>query len=107
MDRSALRRPSWRALLLAAVVVAAVVHAADAHVWVIWRLAVLSWDSPTSQFSDEIALQGVVYSDGARRAREETLAAFRPVGVVGRRLATRVVVTAPRSSDPTRSPPLA
>jgi len=55
-------------------------RAVDAQVSIFWRTVIVSWDSPTTQFHDELAVQGIAYVDGARQLREHTGAALAPAG---------------------------
>jgi hypothetical protein len=61
-------------------VVICCVSAVDARVSIFWRTSVVSWDSPATQFRDELAVQGIVYVDGARQLREHAGAALAPAG---------------------------
>jgi hypothetical protein len=54
--------------LLTALLLAAQVQYAAASLAVVWRTAVLSWDSPTTQWQDELALQGSSHVDPAAEA---------------------------------------
>jgi len=75
-------RHSRRVLALAFLALVATwsVQASDAQLWIVWRAAVVSWDSPVTQFQDELASQGVVDLDAARHLREHVGAALRPAG---------------------------
>lgn len=83
------------------------VRAVTAQVSIVWRTSVVSWDSPTTQFRDELAVQGVAYVDGARQLREHAGAASVPSGRLtvppDRASAEAVALT----SRLTRSPPAA
>lgn len=109
-----MRRPTPRphgtlvvATVLVALLLAGALQASDAHLWVVWRTALLSWDSPTSQLADALALQGAIHADGARRAREATLAAFRPAGLLRLPIRPALTRSAALSSRLTRAPPAA
>lgn len=67
--------------LLALLSVAAVQHSA-AELAIIWRAAILSWDSPATQLQDQVASQGVLSSDPAKQAGEHALAALAPAGLL-------------------------
>jgi hypothetical protein len=95
------------AVVLVALLLAAAGHASDAHLWVVWRLAQLSWDSPASQLYDAQALQGAVYTDHARRTHEDTLAAWHAASVLGLPASSRRAASAVCASPLTRSPPVA
>jgi hypothetical protein len=62
--------------ILLALVAVCCVQATTAQVSIFWRAAVFSWDSPTSQLQDELAVSGTVYVDGARQLREHAGAAL-------------------------------
>ena len=61
------------ALLLSALALA---HTQDvgARLGIIWRVAVLSWDSPATQMADEIATGKVTSTDPTRDARNHVVA---------------------------------
>jgi hypothetical protein len=67
----------WAVALLALLSVALVQQSA-ARLGIVWRLAVVSWDSPATQLEDEVASQGLLHDDPARRARAHALAALVP-----------------------------
>jgi hypothetical protein len=65
-------------LLMTALLLAAQAQYAAASLAVIWRTAVLSWDSPTTQWQDETALQGSTHVDAGAEAQ----GAIRPAPVL-------------------------
>ncbi|HEU4371212.1 MAG TPA: hypothetical protein VFV05_23575 [Methylomirabilota bacterium] len=71
-------RPARWALISAflALVCAGCVQDAAARLSIFWRGSVVSWDSPTTQLHDELAIQGIVYLDAARQLRERVGAAL-------------------------------
>ena len=104
----ACRRARWLVVVTFVVLVAvSCVLDANAQLSIFWRTSVVSWDSSTTQFQDELAVQGIAYVDAARQLREHAGAAVVPAG----RLAapsdhgpgSTVVIT----SRLTRSPPAA
>jgi hypothetical protein len=91
-------------LILTALLLAAQAQYAAASLAVIWRIAVVSWDSPTTQWQDETALQGSTHVDAGKEAQ----GAIRPapavrLGVSRERVAPFRPVCFPSSI--TRSPP--
>jgi hypothetical protein len=56
---------------------------ACAELSIFWRAAVVSWDSPTTQLQDELAVQGIAYADVARQIREHTARVVAPSGRLG------------------------
>jgi hypothetical protein len=95
---------SFSILLLTALLLAAQAQYAAASLAVIWRIAVVSWDSPTTQWQDETALQGSTHLG----AGEEARSAIRPapavrLGVTRERVAPFRPVCFPSSI--TRAPP--
>jgi hypothetical protein len=56
---------------------------ANAQLSIFWRSSVVSWDDPTTQFQDALAVQGIIYFDSARQLREHTAAASVPSGWLG------------------------
>jgi hypothetical protein len=91
-------------VLLFGVLSAGQVEHTLAHLGIVWRLALLSWDSPTTQWHDELASQSVLCADPARDASESVR---RTPSVKG----TLVVVSDPDrltvdiAPTPPRSPP--
>ncbi|MBI2206661.1 MAG: hypothetical protein HYU41_22730 [Candidatus Rokubacteria bacterium] len=59
-----------KVLTLLALLVGAEAQFALATLDIVWRTLVLSFDSPASQWTDAIASDGTVSSDGGREARE-------------------------------------
>jgi hypothetical protein len=51
---------------------------ADAQISIVWRAALVSWDSPATQSQDGVATQ--VYDDTTRPLRDQAGAARRPSG---------------------------
>ena len=82
-------------------------RAVDAQASIFWRTAIVSWDSPTTQFHDELAVQGIAYVDGARQLREHTRAALTPAGRLTVRPDRASAAAVALTSRLTRSPPTA
>jgi hypothetical protein len=80
---------------------------ARAHLSIFWRAAAVSWDSPSTQLQDELAVQGIVYTDAARQLREHTGAVATPSGRLGVPLATVPGDSVALTSPLTRAPPAA
>ncbi|MGH7278252.1 MAG: hypothetical protein ACREJG_06140 [Candidatus Rokuibacteriota bacterium] len=97
------RRHLAPVLVLLALLCLATARHAEAHLHILWRAAVLSWDSPATQLHDEMIGQGVLYLDPARQALDSMVAPpTRPLHSA----ALRCAVDAPSvESGLTRSPP--
>ncbi|HXG02030.1 MAG TPA: hypothetical protein VNO23_01275 [Candidatus Binatia bacterium] len=96
-----MRRP---ALLLLVLLLLAGAEQALATVAIVWRGAVVSWDSPASQWQDELACQGATWSD-ARRQAQSAIAPLAPGGRLPAPPATPGLDTPAGAADHTRSPP--
>jgi len=90
-------------VLVGLVFLGAAMHA-EAHLHVLLRAAVVSWDSPATQIHDETALQGALYLD----PDEEALQALVPPPSSSRQAPASNLPPASNTvrSQLTRSPPL-
>jgi hypothetical protein len=99
------RRPTCGVLL--ALLMLAALEAPEASVRVLWRFAVLSWDSPATQVFDEIVCESSPPSQAGAEAQRATRLGARPSA----RLAPDTAAPRPGSPAPssgiTRSPPAA
>jgi hypothetical protein len=78
---NAARLPRWVLVLATlALVVTWCAQASHAQLSIVWRTSVVSWDSPATQFHDQLATQGAVYVDAARQLREHVGAALLACG---------------------------
>lgn len=71
------RRSTLAILLFIALVGVAHTQATFAHLGILWRAAVLSWDNPATQLIEDLASQTVPHADSAGDLRDHTLAAAR------------------------------
>ena len=94
-----------RVALLVALLALGHAQAAHASVSIFARLAFLSFDSPTTQYCDELASQPAPYADTAGETLAWARAAVSPAGliVIGEAPVSRRAVA---SSGITRAPPL-
>lgn len=92
-------------LVLLALLLLAGAEQAFATLAIVWRATVTSWDSPVSQWQDELACQGATWTD-ARRQAQGAIAALTPGG----RVPVPPAIGGPDSpapaADQTRSPPV-
>jgi hypothetical protein len=94
-------------VLLIGVLSAGQVEHTLAHLGIVWRIALLSWDNPTTQWQDEIASQSVVCADPAREASETVCRTPSAKGTLtvasdAGRFITDVAPNPPRSPPPSR-----
>ena len=66
-----------RVLLLVALVWVATVEQSLAGLAILWRVSILSWDSPATQLRDETASQAVPATDVRRQARDHLIGVLR------------------------------
>lgn len=90
--------------VLLALLLLAGVQQASATLAIFWRGAVLSWDSPASQWQDELASQGATWAD-ARRQAQGHLATLTPCGRLPVPPASAGPDSPPAAAAHTRSPP--
>jgi hypothetical protein len=90
--------------VLLALLLLAGAQQASATLAIVWRSAVLSWDSPTSQWQDELASQGAAGADPRGQAHGH-LAALGPGGRLTVPGASRSPDGPVAAADHTRSPP--
>lgn len=82
-------------------------QASDARLWIVWRAAVVSWDSPATQLHDELASQSAVDLDAARHLREHVGAALGSLGVLAPAAGPARRDAVALGARLTRSPPVA
>jgi hypothetical protein len=92
------------ALVLLSLLLLAGAQQALATVAIVWRSAVVSWDSPASQWQDELACQGATWSD-VRRQAQGAIAPLAPGSRLSAPPATPDLDSPPGAADHTRSPP--
>lgn len=90
--------------VLLALLLLAAVQQASATLAIVWRGAVLSWDSPASQWHDELASQGATWAD-LRRQAQGHLATLTPSGRLPVPPASAGPDSPPGPAAHTRSPP--
>jgi hypothetical protein len=91
-------------VILASLLLAAV-EVSGATLRIIWRAAVLSWDSPATQLADELAGRFSPLSDAGADARQSTRLACRPTGQLTRHHAPPPAADPELGAGITRSPP--
>ncbi len=92
------------ALGLLALLLLACVQQPSAALAIFWRAAVVSWDSPVTQWQDELACQGAAWTDPQRQAQRHltTPGPCRRLPVAS---SPGVPTAAVRDADHSRSPP--
>lgn len=70
-------RPVLAIVFLIALLGVAQAQAGLAHLGILWREAVLSWDNPATQLVEDLASQPVPHADRIGETRDRTLAAVR------------------------------
>lgn len=105
---NAARHPRWLLIVAVFALMATwCVQASDAHLSIVWRASVVSWDSPATQFQDELATQAVAYVDAARQLRDHVGAALRASGRLAVTASAACGSTGAVTARLTRSPPVA
>jgi hypothetical protein len=93
------------ALVLLTLLLLAGAEQASATLAIVWREAITSWDSPASQWQDELACQGATWTDPGRQA-QRAIATLTPGGRLPVPLATAGPESATPAAHHTRSPPV-
>jgi len=99
------RHTGW--LVLVAVVALATAGAPDAALRIFRRFVVLSWDSPATQLSDELAGGFSPPSDAGDEARQWSRLACRPTGRLALDAAPPVSAAPALGATGSRAPPAA
>ena len=94
-------------LSLALLMVVGAVSAADASLRILWRYAVLSFDSPATQHADELACESSPTSEAGAEARQSTRLACRPAGRLGPAAVELYGAAPDLGAGVTRAPPSA